>query len=255
MVDTILQFLAWAIPSGGIGAAIAWIANRKVKQAESAKQIHDTYKTMYQDISKEWVDTQEKLEKAQRNMQRQSKTPTRRTPAHATPSTVCRVPSRLSSFALIVLLALSAVSCATKRKATQTWRAQQTEQSESHASSASKDTTQTKSRATVSQTAAQTWEQTWLIVPLDSGGYRIVGKGVKTETKNSSSERQANTTSCSTSTDTVLTKSERHSDSVQKTEERKPSGYFSESALLRAVILVALSSIGYIILVKHQKQE
>lgn len=64
MVDTILQFLTWAIPSGGIGAAIAWIANRKVKQAESAKQIHDTYKTMYQDISKEWVDTQEKLEKS-----------------------------------------------------------------------------------------------------------------------------------------------------------------------------------------------
>ena len=64
MVDTILQFLTWAIPSGGIGAAIAWIANRKVKSAESAKQIHDTYKTMYQDISREWVETQEKLEKS-----------------------------------------------------------------------------------------------------------------------------------------------------------------------------------------------
>ncbi len=64
MVDTIMQILTWAIPSGGIGAAIAWVANRKVKQAEGAKQIHDTYKTMYQDISREWVETQEKLEKS-----------------------------------------------------------------------------------------------------------------------------------------------------------------------------------------------
>lgn len=65
MVDTIImQFLTWAIPSGGIGAAIAWIANRKVKQAEGAKQVHDTYKAMYEDISKEWVDTQQKLEKS-----------------------------------------------------------------------------------------------------------------------------------------------------------------------------------------------
>lgn len=66
MVDTIMQFLTWAIPSGGVGAAIAWIANRKVKQAEQAKQVHDTYKAMYEDISKEWVDTQQKLEKTAR---------------------------------------------------------------------------------------------------------------------------------------------------------------------------------------------
>jgi len=64
MTDIIMNILQWAIPSGGVGAAIAWIANRKVKQAEGAKQIHDTYKTMYQDISREWVETQEKLEKS-----------------------------------------------------------------------------------------------------------------------------------------------------------------------------------------------
>lgn len=62
MVDTILQFLTWAIPSGGIGAAIAWIANRKVKSAESAKKIHDTYKEMYDDISRELLTTQKKVD-------------------------------------------------------------------------------------------------------------------------------------------------------------------------------------------------
>ncbi len=53
MVETILQYLAWAIPSGGIGAAIAWFANRNVRKTTEAKQIHDTYKEMYEDVSAE----------------------------------------------------------------------------------------------------------------------------------------------------------------------------------------------------------
>ena len=53
MTDMIMNILQWAIPSGGIGAAIAWIANRKVKEAEQAKRIHDTFKEMYGDVSKE----------------------------------------------------------------------------------------------------------------------------------------------------------------------------------------------------------
>lgn len=46
-----MQALQWAIPSGGVGAAIAWVANRKVRQAEQAKKVHDTYKEMYEDVS------------------------------------------------------------------------------------------------------------------------------------------------------------------------------------------------------------
>ena len=51
MADTIMQILMWAIPSGGIGAAIAWIANKSVRQAKTAKEVHDTYKAMYSDVS------------------------------------------------------------------------------------------------------------------------------------------------------------------------------------------------------------
>ena len=58
----IMQIILWAIPSGSVGAAIAWIANRKVKQAEGAKRVHDTYKVMYEDVSKLLVETQEKYE-------------------------------------------------------------------------------------------------------------------------------------------------------------------------------------------------
>lgn len=67
MADTvIMQILQWAIPSGGIGAAIAWVANRKVKSAETAKSVHDTYKVMYEDVSALLVETQKKYEETTR---------------------------------------------------------------------------------------------------------------------------------------------------------------------------------------------
>lgn len=62
MADILLQFIQWAIPSGGIGAAIAWLANRKANNAKNAKIVHDTYKGMYEDISKVLLETQQKYE-------------------------------------------------------------------------------------------------------------------------------------------------------------------------------------------------
>ena len=70
MADTvIMQILQWAIPSGGIGAAIAWVANRKVKSAQSAKSVHDTYKLMYEDISRELLATQKKVDESTKAME------------------------------------------------------------------------------------------------------------------------------------------------------------------------------------------
>lgn len=61
-MDTIMQILQWAIPSGGIGAAIAWVANRKANNAKQAKSVHGTYKAMYEDISALLVETQRKYD-------------------------------------------------------------------------------------------------------------------------------------------------------------------------------------------------
>ena len=68
MTDIILNILQWAIPSGGIGTAIAWIANRKVKNAEADKKVHDIYKQMYEDLGQEQIKIQKKLdESAEKN--------------------------------------------------------------------------------------------------------------------------------------------------------------------------------------------
>ena len=64
MTDIILNILQWAILPGGIGTAIAWIAKRKVKEAEQAKRIHDTFKEMYGDVCKELLAKQKELNDA-----------------------------------------------------------------------------------------------------------------------------------------------------------------------------------------------
>jgi len=69
MADTIFQILQWAIPSGGIGAAIAWIAEKKTRDAKTAKEVHDTYKTMYEDISALLVETQKKYEETKEQIE------------------------------------------------------------------------------------------------------------------------------------------------------------------------------------------
>lgn len=53
MAEMILQWLMWAIPSGGIGVAIGWLANRKGREARTAKEVHDVYKEMYTDLGDE----------------------------------------------------------------------------------------------------------------------------------------------------------------------------------------------------------
>lgn len=60
--------MQWALPSGGIGAAIAWIANRNVRRATNAKMVHDAYKTMYEDVSALLMKNQQKYEELNTTM-------------------------------------------------------------------------------------------------------------------------------------------------------------------------------------------
>jgi len=60
MGELILQYLMWALPSGGVGAAVAWMVNRRRRHTEEAKVVHDTYKAMYEDVSALLMATQER---------------------------------------------------------------------------------------------------------------------------------------------------------------------------------------------------
>jgi hypothetical protein len=59
-LSEVLSLLQWAVPAGGIGAAVAWMANRKVVAAKATKAVHDTFKAMYADVSVVLEQTQKK---------------------------------------------------------------------------------------------------------------------------------------------------------------------------------------------------
>ena len=72
MFETILQYLQWAIP-GGLGVTVVWLTSRTVRSARTAKEVHDTYKEMYSDVSlslQEMRKENEKLYKAITRLER-----------------------------------------------------------------------------------------------------------------------------------------------------------------------------------------
>ena len=52
MIDsaTLLSWVEWLLPAGGFGAVIAWLTSKAVRSAQAAKECHDAYKTMYEDL-------------------------------------------------------------------------------------------------------------------------------------------------------------------------------------------------------------
>ena len=61
MLEAILQILHWAVP-GGIGATVAWLLSRDVRAAHTAKEVHDTYREMYSDVSESLTKLREENE-------------------------------------------------------------------------------------------------------------------------------------------------------------------------------------------------
>lgn len=53
MTDSILQLLQWLVPTGGVGMLLGWITSTRLRHARTAKEVHDTYKTMYDDVHNE----------------------------------------------------------------------------------------------------------------------------------------------------------------------------------------------------------
>lgn len=50
MTETLYTLLQWLIPSGSLATVVVWLTNKTLRNLRSAKEIHDTYKTMYEDV-------------------------------------------------------------------------------------------------------------------------------------------------------------------------------------------------------------
>ena len=47
--ETIVSIIQWLVPSGGFGAVIIWLTSKTIRNTRRQKEIHDTYKIMYED--------------------------------------------------------------------------------------------------------------------------------------------------------------------------------------------------------------
>ena len=49
-MDQLLTILQWLVPAGGLGAILGWLTNSRLRATRTAKEVHDTYKQMYDDL-------------------------------------------------------------------------------------------------------------------------------------------------------------------------------------------------------------
>lgn len=56
--EMILSLIQWLIPAGGLGAVAVWITNRTLRVTRTSKEVHDTYKSMYEDVQNTLIDLQ-----------------------------------------------------------------------------------------------------------------------------------------------------------------------------------------------------
>lgn len=71
--DFIWQIAQWLVPAGGLGAVAVWLTSWVIRNTRTAKEVHDTYKTMYEDIQGTLIELQnenKKLYKAVSKLER-----------------------------------------------------------------------------------------------------------------------------------------------------------------------------------------
>lgn len=159
------------------------------------------------------------------------------------------VPSRRYSFALIVLFALSAVSCRTARKAQDETMSQARTELSLDSSASRRQASETLTAESLA--TMETWEQAWMLLPLDSsggGGIIVRGKGYKARRMTGTTVTTAATTD---SSNVVRTASERHSNE-SKTEVRKPPDGLTELAGKVAFVIIAFG-VSYLV-ITYKKQ-
>lgn len=70
MTETLTNILQWLIPSGSLGAVVVWLTNKTLRNLRTAKEVHDTYKKMYEDLRITLVEIQTENKKLYRILSR-----------------------------------------------------------------------------------------------------------------------------------------------------------------------------------------
>jgi hypothetical protein len=60
-METLTTILQWLIPAGGIGSVVAWLFSKTLRNLRTTKEVHDTYKDMYETLDKTVKDLQNEI--------------------------------------------------------------------------------------------------------------------------------------------------------------------------------------------------
>jgi hypothetical protein len=60
-METLTSILQWLIPAGGIGSVVAWLFSKTLRNLRTTKEVHDTYKDMYETLDKTVKDLQNEI--------------------------------------------------------------------------------------------------------------------------------------------------------------------------------------------------
>lgn len=70
MTETLMNILQWLIPSGALGSVFVYLTNKTLRNLRTAKEFHDTYKDMYDDLRNTMLEIQGDNRKLQRAVSR-----------------------------------------------------------------------------------------------------------------------------------------------------------------------------------------
>jgi len=67
-MDKVVELLMYCLPSGVFASIATWLVNRKLYHTRSRKEVHDTYKSMYEDLSNTIINQQQQTNDLRRTL-------------------------------------------------------------------------------------------------------------------------------------------------------------------------------------------
>ncbi|MBR8726485.1 hypothetical protein [Bacteroides pyogenes] len=68
MTETLSTILQWLLPAGGLGSVIVWLTNKTLRNARTTKEVHETYKILYENIQQTLIELQDENKKMYKAM-------------------------------------------------------------------------------------------------------------------------------------------------------------------------------------------
>lgn len=67
-MDKVVELLMYCLPSGVFASIATWLVNRKLYHTRTRKEVHDTYKAMYEDLSTTIINQQQQTNELRKTL-------------------------------------------------------------------------------------------------------------------------------------------------------------------------------------------